>query len=547
MEPQNSSENPINPTLIKGLASTNASIRSKNLKIVLNYLPTQTLISDDDLKKLWKSLFYSMWHCDKSQNQSHLINRLSNLIPILPAPLSVSYFRHFIITMRREWPGIDHLRLDKFYLMVRFFLKNVFCLMKKLSWDLLVLEQFVGVLEDDLFFNVGGESGGDNVGVNGVAYHLVSVFCDEVKCFLPLSLDVLNLLFRPLVSILGRSDNRVLVSKVRSCVFELLVKCGRGYLEINKSGGDVDESDERVLFGTVALVMGFSTRFYELGSSEECIQSNRKVVLALHEEFSRLEKDMAGVGVQVTVPEAAIHGEDNDDNDDDEIPHLVPIADEVGKTKKTKKNKKKKNKKNKNVGSDASGDVEMVTNDGDGSNVEGGNDVNVNVNDIVMSEDVISNLQKQFEKIAAESGLEGDGVSAMESPSVRANGKVKKRKRSKSVAKSDVGGGKDDEEDEAAPTTDGKSGKRVRFAMKNNLVWKPHSPLPPQSVRIPPSSTPRGSALKKGVSPGPIRDVAQEVKKAKKKRKPSPLKKAKKVKSLSPAAKHGKKVKPVSA
>jgi len=57
-------------------------------------------------------------------------------------------------------------------------------------------------------------------------------------------------------------------------------------------------------------------------------------------------------------------------------------------------------------------------------------------------------------------------------------------------------------------TSTGKSGqrkvKKVRFSLKNNLVWKPYSPLPPEILRVPPSATPRGSALKKGVPPGPI-------------------------------------------
>ncbi|KAJ7533330.1 hypothetical protein O6H91_13G043600 [Diphasiastrum complanatum] len=46
--------------------------------------------------------------------------------------------------------------------------------------------------------------------------------------------------------------------------------------------------------------------------------------------------------------------------------------------------------------------------------------------------------------------------------------------------------------------------KKVRFSLKNNVVWKPDGPLPPLSVRLPPLAMPRGSALKKGLSPGPI-------------------------------------------
>ncbi|CAM6096288.1 unnamed protein product [Calypogeia fissa] len=48
--------------------------------------------------------------------------------------------------------------------------------------------------------------------------------------------------------------------------------------------------------------------------------------------------------------------------------------------------------------------------------------------------------------------------------------------------------------------------KKVQFVLRNNLICKPHAPLPPLSMRTPPSATPRGSAFKSGVLlPGPIR------------------------------------------
>lgn len=46
------------------------------------------------------------------------------LLPCAPPPrLQVGwlYYRAFVRTMRREWAGIDHLRLDKFLMLVRKF------------------------------------------------------------------------------------------------------------------------------------------------------------------------------------------------------------------------------------------------------------------------------------------------------------------------------------------------------------------------------------------------------------------------------------------
>jgi ribosomal RNA-processing protein 1 len=139
-------------------------------------------------------------------------------------------------------------------------------------------------------------------------------------------------------------------------------------------------------------------------------------------------------------------------------------------------------------------------------------------NAITFDEVVMSNLQKQFEKAAEEAGM----------PVTPATAKVaKKRKRSKSADRlSEVSGG-----DVALAQEGDKSGKRVRFSMKSNLVWKPQTPLPPQCLRLPPSATPRGSALKSGVQPGPIKESSTPVKKTKPK-----VKSAKKMLKKNPSS-----------
>ena len=48
---------------------------------------------------------------------------------------SILYFETFVKTMEREWNGIDRLRMDKFYMLIRFMLHQVFILLKKHSWD----------------------------------------------------------------------------------------------------------------------------------------------------------------------------------------------------------------------------------------------------------------------------------------------------------------------------------------------------------------------------------------------------------------------------
>ncbi|XP_065615763.1 uncharacterized protein LOC111997633 [Quercus suber] len=531
-------------SLIKQLANCNQTARNKALRLLLKtWLPSQQSLSEEDLKKLWKGLFYCVWHADNPLFQSQLIDRLSSLLLRLPLPLSFRYLACFLLTIRREWPGIDALRLDKFYLLIRRFLHYSFVLLKTQKWDLGVCVKFVDLLlENTVFAN-------DKFRGNGVNYHVVSVFLEEFRGFLPVRAEVVGVLLRPFVSVMGKSGDKVLCNKIKGCVFDVLVKMGGKLLEVKKVGGaecGVDSSEDFVVFGTIALTMGFSKEFYEMGSSAECLQGNRKVLFGLYEGFSKLEKDLAASGVEVSIPDIV------ENDEEEEVPTLVPIAPEVkmggnavnGCADDDKALKKCKNKDKKKKGSGGSGKTstkkkkklkneisDMIIENGptgvENENVviaNGDNSVDEIVSDgslIEFNESVISNLQMQFEKVAAEAGLENDVASARNLPKIKVNGTVsKKRKRTKSMDGKQSQNHELNTEGDAEGGMTAKSGeksaKKVRFSMKNNLVWKPQSPLPPQSVRIPPSVTPRGSALKKGVPPGPIREMLPATKMMKK-------------------------------
>lgn len=561
-------------SLAKHLASCNKSTRDKALRLLKSWLPSQDHVSDDEMKKIWKGLFYCVWHADKQPVQIELINRLSSLLLSLHLPLSVHYFEGFLTTMRREWSGIDFLRLDKFYLLIRRFLYHFFLVLKKNSWDLELSSRLMGVLEEKTLLAT------DKHPAQGVNYHISEVFLQELKPFLPIRLETLDVLFNPFLSLMKKSADKVLLNKIKFGIFDFLLRSGEKLLELKKAGNDVDSGNQVELFGTIALTFGLSTKFFNLGSSSDCVQGNRKLLFVLHEDFLKLEKDLVNSGIEIPVPQV-----------NEDVSDLIPItglqvaASEVSlepvevvpmvsngllANKPSKKNKRakrvsdgtrKKSKKNKNVVSDsvvlensptsnennddmsiANGensteDPEVKNKDGSiTSNGEISNgDLTNNGNLITFNESVISNLQMQFEKVAAEVGMGMDGVSSFELPTASSVNRTvsKKRKRAKSIdgqthdlglSSQGVLGGR------ATGKSGDKSTKKVRFSMKNNLVWKPHSPLPPQSLRLPPSATPRGSALKKGIPPGPIREIPPTTKKVKKRA--SSVKKGRKIPAI---------------
>lgn len=509
-------------SLIKQLAFTQKSSREKALKLVLkSWLPSRSQpLPEEDAKKLWKGLFYCVWHSDKPLVQADLIDRLASLLLTLHPSFTVQYFSTFFLTMRREWSGIDALRLDKFYLLIRRFVSKSFSLMNKNSWDLEFVKVIVNCLDDATF-----ASSDKLLQGKGVNYHVASVFLDELTPFLPVKVSVLEVLFKPFFTVMGKLPDKVLLGKIKIGLFDVLLKNGKKLLEIKKSGGDEGGDGDVVNLGTIALGMGFASKLFELGSAPDCVQGNRKILFEMHREFLQLEKDAVNSGFEFSIPDSV-------DRVDEEVPDLVPIvevdADVVqngkllkkckkekkGSVDKVKKEKKSKKKNKKSDASALSSEMNSAENgDKNDANENGGN----SIDEVVLTESVISNLQKQFEKVAAEAGLE-DGVASLCATPKAAGDVSKKRKRTKnSKGKTsqdfDLNGG--DAEDSAVAKSGDKSSKKVRFSMKNNLVWKPHSPLPPQSLRIPPSVTPRGSALKQGVPPGPIREMPLQNKKAK--------------------------------
>lgn len=560
------------PTLIKHLASCSTTVRSQSLRLLQSWLASQSQqLSDSDIKKLWKGLFYCLWHADKTPNQLALIDRLISLFLSLQPALSLEFFRGFLVTLRREWPGIDRLRLDKFYLLIRRFMKALFDLMRLRKWDVGVLGEYFAVLENDALL------ADDKLQGNGVNYHVVSVFLEELMGVgFPVLKEVVDVILGPLFAVMMRGKDKILLGKVKNNVFEELLKAGKEVLSKKKNTEemDCDESGENALLGVVALRMGLSGRFYEVGSSVDCIQGNRKVVLALHEEFLKLEKELESSGIVIGIPEYIDAGDGGHD-DDDEVPQLIPVdfdasEDNVDggtqegtkdvvhedrldngmdkKSKKAKKGtdgddkkrKKKKKRKDENRLAEPSSVVDRAEENGDLIRISGSEDLQLHSGSgdslsaymesedsaLPLSETVILNLQKQFEKVAAEMDSESDEDSdTYVTPliTVKHSKRAKRTKRAKVGDDQELGNtdtnGTADGGDDAGGKSGEKSAKKVRFSMKNNLVWKPQNPLPPESLRLPPSVTPRGSALKKGVPPGPIVEMPPIKKKAKQKKK----------------------------
>jgi ribosomal RNA-processing protein 1 len=287
-------------------------------------------------------------------------------------------------------------------------------------------------------------------------------------------------------------NDKLLLGKIKSCVFDVLLMNGKRLLEVKKNG-DEDCNGDVVNLATVAIVMLFSSKLFELASGSNCVEGNRKVLFEFHREFLKLERDAVNSGFKFFVSDSVDWGAKD----------LAPIVEVDGLSKKGFFDKVKKAKKNKK-----SENCEMNCADKNVANENGRNSNDEQVVDgegtMVLNESMLSNLEKQFENVAGDGDLD-DGVASEATGIVSYKRKRTKNSEGKTSQDYDLNGG--DAEFSAVAKSGEKSSKKVKFSMESNLVWTPHSPLPPESLRIPPSVTPRGSALKKGVPPGPISDM----------------------------------------
>ncbi|KAG1331910.1 ribosomal RNA processing protein 1 [Cocos nucifera] len=540
--------------IAKRLASCNKCTRDRAVRALTTWLPQQpdAAVSDGDLLKIWKGLFYCVWHSDKLPVQVDLINRLASLLEAVAAPLAARYFEAFVLTVCREWPGIDFLRLDKFYLLIRRFLRHLFLLLRKNAWDLDLSARLVEIMSEKSLLAA------DKYPAQGVSYHFAEIFLDEIKEFLPLAVEPLDVLLKPFLSVLEKSSDKVLVNKIKVNVFERLLHNGVKLLDVEKAGNQVESGSDADKFGKIPLVLSFSKRFLDSASASETLQGNRKVLFGLHEGFLKLEKDLEKSGVHISVPHLAngnsvkvpepIFSENSEQADVDMGSGDGASDDQPLKKKKKKKKKKKasdgtkkKNKSRKKKSLDSPteiNDAKPLTEVNDLANGGNINGYGTETHDLINCDEcLISNLQKQFEKAAAEAGLANDSERPSALPATLVTDSVpKKRKRAKTAEGKAIVNGSDANGESIAGKSGEKSAKKVRFSMKNNLVWKPHSPLPPQSLRVPPSATPRGSALKKGIPPGPIKETPPTVKKIKVKA--NSVKKGRKISTVSSVVKH---------
>eukprot|EP00123_Amoebidium_parasiticum_P009505 comp19517_c0_seq1/m.22812 comp19517_c0_seq1/g.22812 ORF comp19517_c0_seq1/g.22812 comp19517_c0_seq1/m.22812 type:complete len:686 (-) comp19517_c0_seq1:114-2171(-) len=302
-------------TFGKKLAHADKATRDKGVKKLKAWLGRQANLSDLDNRKIWKGLFYCMWMSDKPLVQEELAENLSDLVLALPSEdASLRFIRAFFDVMGKEWHGIDRLRLDKFYMLVRKFLNKVFALVAKLGWNTSNIDKLVGILAE-------GPLQPNSEYPKGLLWYIceqyVPMLVPVVKDDDSFLSDHLNLLLEPFCNLIAAEGEKVTQQKVVEGVFEPLVAKERELLHSMETDTDEENDDEPEL--DIEVDWSYLSEYIKgLAKRKDIEVENRSRLYALKRTLDDLQSELQEFLKHVNNDTTMEEGDDDEEDEEDE-------------------------------------------------------------------------------------------------------------------------------------------------------------------------------------------------------------------------------------
>uniref|UniRef100_A0A673B500 Ribosomal RNA processing protein 1 homolog B-like n=1 Tax=Sphaeramia orbicularis TaxID=375764 RepID=A0A673B500_9TELE len=210
--------------LAQRLASNEKPIRTKAVKKLRKYISVRSQkatggFTSDELLKLWKGLFYCLWMQDKPLLQEELSNQISSLLHSFHnTDGQLLYLETFLQTFKREWTGIDRLRMDKFYQLVRFMFRQTFEILKKSDWDSSLISRFLELLTAQLLHS-------SSAAPMGLQFHVLDLYMTELAVVGSAELTAAqNLTFiEPFCKTAARTKDQILFRALCNSIFSTII------------------------------------------------------------------------------------------------------------------------------------------------------------------------------------------------------------------------------------------------------------------------------------------------------------------------------------
>ena len=155
-----------------------------------------------------------MWHSDRPKTQQALAHALADLVRPLPRPLLVPFLSAFWTTMAHQYAMIDALRLDKFLMLMRFYVNAAFTYLSGLVWDEDLLAEYLQVVEELLMEEQGKVS-------DGLRYHVLDLWVDELRKVDEDGTSPLKSIMEPVQQLRVKGRTKTLRDRAKECLMNL--------------------------------------------------------------------------------------------------------------------------------------------------------------------------------------------------------------------------------------------------------------------------------------------------------------------------------------
>ncbi|XP_057855791.2 uncharacterized protein LOC131065323 isoform X2 [Cryptomeria japonica] len=527
-------------------------IQNEVVEVLKLWLMTESKVNEEELKRVWKTLFFKT---NKHLTCCKLFEKLSAIAEALDINLARQYFQLFLMAMKKEQGVIDHFNLDNFNHVLGGILCHMHFVLDKNFWDCDLVNKFMGAIVQRTLLAVGKPQGMDS--------YFADRYLGALHWFLPMPLDscghlieirlqfkrVKDNAFTCLVEngqnlLKGNQEGQDVDTKkenlgsigITNSLLQsvtppslqdngpFLDKLGREFVKLYQqlaSSGVVVSLYGAMMpkihynVATQKLLEVKSLYIHELQADSglpinHCWVNNAEIVDHISDSENNLNSEMKPRNselVESTIERCLMckHSVKHENSNFGSLEKEVNAQAERVQDKMDELNLNHACSYQDVISDNKEKSLEVVSGD-DGDTM-------------MIDASAISNLEQQSEEADDDLDNFNSPVASLPTPVSPLNTGSKKRIRE---LNSEIGlnGGLSSasyhESDKDSVCSDlfcdatsaggsvQKIAKRVRFSLKNNIVWRPHSPLPPESLRVPPSATPRGSALKRGVPPGPV-------------------------------------------
>ncbi|KAF9535665.1 ribosomal RNA processing protein [Crepidotus variabilis] len=212
------------PPLGKYLASTDKKTRDKAIKNLSAFLSEdQDGLPKSEMDKLWKGIFYCFWMSDKPLVQQALAAELAELLlTITSTQASLAFLKSFWQCTVREWNGIDRLRIDKYYMLIRKFVNATFRLLIRANWEEKAFKEYNGFMTQE-----GGPLCSVDIKVpTSLSYHIADIYLEELEKTLKSSPECLpvplSTVIDPFFSLAAQTPTSIAFKRIQTAVFDPL-------------------------------------------------------------------------------------------------------------------------------------------------------------------------------------------------------------------------------------------------------------------------------------------------------------------------------------